>query len=310
LLGSTNLDATFSPASGSPIATGATPAGIVTASFANGASPDLAVTNEGVNTLGVYIGQGDGTFASRIELSVPASPTALITSILSSSGLPDVALVAQGATPNQGDVAVILDSSAFSSTNGTSSSPQAPYPASEYVDIGVKIKATPMLHPNHEVTLQLEFEIRSLSGSNINGIPIISNRTLTQTVRVREDEPTLIGGLTDREETRTITGLPGFANLPGVGYAFGKHSKSFADTELLIVITPRRVRFPDHATHSIYAGRGGDRSPAIGGGPIPSERPNLPQTQPQPLPTPPAPAPPPNPQPNPPQPNPPPNPNP
>jgi hypothetical protein len=321
LLGSANLDATFTPASGSPIATGATPAGIATGSFAGGTSPDLIVTNEGVNTIGVYIGQGDGTFAPRIELSVPASPTAVISSILSSSGLPDVALVAQGATPNQGVVAVILDSSSFSSTGGggATSSAQTPYPASEYVDIGVKLKATPMLHPNHEVTLQLEFEIRSLAGSTINGIPIISNRTVTQTVRVREDQPTLIGGLTDREETRTITGLPGFANLPGVGYAFGKHTKTFADTELLIVITPRRVRFPDHTTHAIYAGRGGDRSPAIGGGPIPSERPerpNLPQNPPPTVAPPPAPGaqPTPQPNPNPPapnaQPNPPPNPNP
>ena len=343
LLGSTNLDATFSPASGSPLPTGSTPAGIAIASFASGASPDLAVTNEGVNTLGVYIGLGNGNFASRIELGVPAgtgkvitlatpvanifvadpkvaevrpaSPTALITSVLSSSGLPDVALVAQGSSGGNGILSIILDSSSFSSNNGTNSSQQIPYPASEYVDIGVKIKATPTLHPNHEVTLQLEFEIRSLSGTNINGIPIISNRTLTQTVRVKEDEPTLLGGLTDREETRTITGLPGFANLPVAGYLFGKHSKSLADTELLIVITPRRLRFPDHNTHTIYAGRGGDTGPRVGSiGPAPSERPNLPPNPPptvQPEPTPaPQPTPPQNPPPNPtPPPNPPPNPN-
>ncbi len=52
----------------------------------------------------------------------------------------------------------------------------------------MKVKATPTLHQNHEVTLQLEFEIRALSGNNINGIPIISNRTLSQVVRVRDDE--------------------------------------------------------------------------------------------------------------------------
>ena len=59
----------------------------------------------------------------------------------------------------------------------------------------MKVKATPTLHPNHEVTLQLEFEIRALAGTSINGIPVISNRTLTQTVRVKDDETTIIGGL-------------------------------------------------------------------------------------------------------------------
>jgi hypothetical protein len=138
-----------------------------------------------------------------------------------------------------GDVTVILSPASLFSSSGLT---QQPYPASEYVDLGVKVKATPAMHPNHEVTLQLEFEIRALSGSSVNGIPIISNRTLTQTVRVKEDEPTLIGGITDTEETRAITGLPGFAEIPGVGYAFGQRNNSLQDTGLLIVVTPRRLR--------------------------------------------------------------------
>jgi general secretion pathway protein D len=214
------------------------------------------VTNKGSNTLGVYLGLGSGTFASRIELSTPAAPSALIASVLTSSGLPDVALVSQDSTtPNQGEVTVIQDSTSFanSTANGVA---QTPYPASEYVDLGVKIKATPTLHPNNEVTLVLEFEIRSLSGSSVNGIPIISNRTLAQTVRVKQDETTLIGGLTDVEQTRSITGLPGFAEVPIAGYAFGGRTNSFQDTELLILVTPRKLRLADHLTRTIFAGRG------------------------------------------------------
>jgi hypothetical protein len=275
ILGSANLDGTFTVAPGSPLPTGATPAGIVIANFANGTVPDIAVTNQGANTLGVYIGQGDGSFSPRIELNAPAGPSAAITAVLSSSGLPDVALVAQDPSAPQGVLGIILDSSDFASAAGTGSGGAAeqPYPASEYIDLGVKVKATPTLHPNHEVTLQLEFEIRALAGSSVNGIPVISNRTLTETVRVREDEPSLLGGLTDREETKTITGLPGFANLPGIGYAFGTRSNSLANTELLIVITPRRLRFPEHHARTISAGRG-DTSSGGGAGTFPSERPS------------------------------------
>ena len=152
-------------------------------------------------------------------------------------------------------VTVIQDSSNFT-TSTTGGAAQTPYPASEYVDLGVKIKATPTLHPNNEVTLLLEFEIRSLAGSSVNGIPVLSNRTLTQTVRVKEDEPTLIGGLTDAEETHSITGLPGFAELPVAGYAFGGRHNSLQDTELLILVTPRKLRLADHLTRTIFAGRG------------------------------------------------------
>ncbi len=274
LLGSANLDATFTAAQGSPLPTGSTPAGIVIANFANGAAPDLAVTNKGANTLGVYLGLGKGTFAQRIEINTPIAPSALIASILTTSGLVDAALVSQDPAATHGMVTVILDSTNLATATNGGGLAQTPYPASEYVDLGVKIKATPTLHPNNEVTLLLDFEIRALAGSSVNGIPVLSNRTLTQTVRVKEDETSLISGLTDTEETRSIAGLPGFAGIPGAGYAFGARNNSFQDTELLILVTPRKLRLPDRLTRTIYAGRG---EPATG-----SAGPQTPQPQPSP----------------------------
>jgi type II secretory pathway component GspD/PulD (secretin) len=277
LLGSNNLDGTFTAASGSPLPTATTPAGIVIANFTGGSFPSLAVTNKGQSTLGIYLGLGAGTFSNRIEIATPATPSAIISAILTSTSLPDVALTALGATPKQGVVTVIQDSPAFATGAGAGAG-QTPYPASEYIDLGVKIKATPTLHSHHEVTLQLEFEIRALAGTNINGIPVITNRTLTQTVRVKDDETTLIGGLLDNEETRSLVGLPGFANLPGLGYAFGGKNNSLKNTELLILITPRRLRDPIRNGRSIFAGRG---DTATGRGAVRGNAPQAPD-QPQP----------------------------
>jgi general secretion pathway protein D len=118
---------------------------------------------------------------------------------------------------------------------------------------------------------------------------------LSQTVRVKENEPTLIGGITDVEETKSITGLPGFAEIPGLGYAFGSRSSSLQDTELLILITPRSLRIVDHSTHTVYAGRGdiggtsggaGRESPQTPGGPQrqnPAQPPAAPPAQQPPL---------------------------
>jgi tetratricopeptide (TPR) repeat protein len=280
LLGSTNADGTFTAATGSPLPTATTPAGIVIANFTGGAVPSLAVTNQGQSTLGIYIGLGSGTFSQRLEIATPATPSAIISSVLTTSGLPDVALTALGTTANQGVVTVIQDSSSFA--NGATPT-QVPYPGSEFIDLGVKVKATPALHPNREVTLQLEFEIRALSGSSLNGIPIISNRTLSQTVRLKEDETTLIGGLLDKEETRSITGLPGFANVPLAGYAFGNRNNSLQDTEFLILVTPRKLRSVLRKSPTIYAGRGDPSARApIGAGVPPSEMPNPNNTTPPP----------------------------
>ena len=133
---------------------------------------------------------------------------------------------------------------------------QTPYPGSEYVDIGLKIKATPFVHPDNEVTLQLEYELKALTGNNNDGIPIISNESVTQTIRLKEGETSIVSGLVDRQLTKTITGIPGLANIPYAGYLFGAHTDSFTNNELLILITPRKLRIPSHELHIIYAGRG------------------------------------------------------
>jgi type II secretory pathway component GspD/PulD (secretin) len=254
-----NGDATFAAAPNSPLATSSSPTGIAIADFNQDGNADIAVTSGGANTFRVFFGVGAGLFTTAFEPPAgPAgsTPTAIIADTLVNGGFPDVAIT-NNVTGAAGDVTVVLSpASLFSGVPGTSGVPQQPYPASEYVDLGVKIKATAKLHPNNEVTLQLEFEIRALAGTSVNGIPILSNRTLSQTVRVKEDQPTLISGLTDTEETKSIAGLPGFAEIPGAKYAFGSKSTSAQDTELLIVVTPRKVRLADHLTRTIYAGRG------------------------------------------------------
>jgi hypothetical protein len=250
-----NGDGTFVAGPNSPLATSPNPTGIAIADFAQNGTAGIAVTCAGSNTFRVFFAITAGLFTIGFEPPAGPSgsvPTSIVEAPLVSGGLPDVA-TANNVPGAAGDVTVVLSPASLFAGSGVN---QQPYPGSEYVDLGVKIKATPSLHPNNEVTLQLEFEIRALSGSNVNGIPIISNRTLSQTVRVKEDEPTLIGGLTDVEETRSITGLPGFAEIPGAGYAFGVRSNSLQDTELLILVTPRRLRRADHLTRTIFADRG------------------------------------------------------
>jgi hypothetical protein len=250
-----NGDGTFVAGPNSPLATAANPTGIALADFNQDGHTDIAVTGGDTNTFRVFFGVSAGFFTLGFEPPAGPSgstPTAIVAAQVVNGGFPDVAIT-NNVTGAVGDVTVVLSPANLFSSSGLA---QRPYPASEYIDLGVKVKATPAMHPNHEVTLQLEIEIRALTGSSVNGIPVISNRTLTQTVRVKEDEPTLFGGLTDTEETRAITGLPGFAQIPGAGYAFGQKNNSLQDTELLILVTPRRLRAADHLTRTIFAGRG------------------------------------------------------
>jgi Flp pilus assembly secretin CpaC len=247
-----NGDGTFLASSQSPIATDSTPSGVVIADFLQQSLGGIAAANTGAGTVTVFTDVGEGLFAVALEPQVGSQPYAIVAGDFATGTFPDVA-VTNNLSGTDGMVTLLISPTSLVSNTSLT---QQPYPGSEYEDLGLKIKATPTVHPNKEVTLQLEFEIRALAGTNVNGIPIISNRSLTQTVRLKEDETSIVSGLLDNEETRTLTGLPGFAELPWVSPVFSSRNYSVADTELLILITPRRVRIPEHESRTIYAGRG------------------------------------------------------
>jgi len=266
-----NGDGTFTAATNSPLGTGQGPTAVTISDFNADGNPDIAVTDPQTDSVSVFLGVGQGLFAPAFELPVGSNPTALLSAALSGASLPDVA-VADDPSGATGQVTVILSPASLFSNSGAGIA-QQPYPGAQYEDLGVKIKATPTIHPNEEVTLQLEFEIRALAGPSINGIPIITNRTLSQTVRIREDEPTIIGGLLDNEETRTLTGLPGFANLPGAaGYFFGQRNTTAQDTEMVILITPHKLRLQDRVSRSIYVGHDTSTGRGSTAAPLPPQR--------------------------------------
>jgi len=122
-----------------------TPAGIVIANFANGAVPDLA-DEQGFNTLGIYLGLGKGTFASRIELNTSRGACRTHRVHIDDQRTSRRRFGVQDPAATQGVVTVIQDSSQFLQQPRAGVA-QTPYPASEYVDLGGEIKATPTLHP-------------------------------------------------------------------------------------------------------------------------------------------------------------------
>lgn len=239
--------------------TGNDPTSIVSGAFAQG-TLDLIVANFADNTVSVLApntsattGALDGTFSIAFTIATGTGPIAMTSADFNGDSAPDLAVADQ-----TGDaISIILNSATLATNNETT---QTPYPGSQYEDIGLKVKATPRLHAGSEVTLQLSFDISSLAGSNINGIPIITHRQLEQTVRVRENEPTSLAGILDTQEMRTITGWPGATQLGAAGYLDADHSTNATNDELIIVITPRLVHAIPHSGKPIYAGRDTTRS--------------------------------------------------
>ena len=252
-----NADGTFGAHTDFPAGSG--PVGIVAGNFTGGVAPDLAVADSTGNQLSVLIDNGDGTFAAPVGIPTGNAPVAIAAADLNGDGTLDVIVANQSSN----SVTVTLNSlqSLIPSTLSSSTAGQTAYPSAEYVDLGLKVKATPRLHGDDEVTLHLEFDIKSLSGASVNGIPILTNRTLDQTIRLRENQTSVLSGLIEASEARTISGFPWTATAPGAGYLTGNHSADTKDTETLFIITPRTLRLPPRNARAIYAGRGEPSTP-------------------------------------------------
>src|SRR5512146_1975211 len=118
----------------------------------------------------------------------------------------------------------------------------------QYIDVGVNIDMTPTVHADRDVTLKLMFEISSvISTSNIGGIqqPVIGSKHIEQTIRLKDGEVNLLGGLMEASDVRSVAGLPGLAQIPILKYLFGNNSKEVTDNEIVFVLVPHIVREHD-----------------------------------------------------------------
>ena len=115
----------------------------------------------------------------------------------------------------------------------------------QYIDVGVGVDIKPTIHFDGDVTLKSEIDVSATNGStNIGGItePIITQRKVEQTVRLKDGEANLLGGILQHQTTWTISGTPGLAELPLIKYLFSTQEKETTDDEIVFLLVPHVVR--------------------------------------------------------------------
>jgi general secretion pathway protein D len=123
----------------------------------------------------------------------------------------------------------------------------APFPSVNYEDIGLTIKAKPLVHHNSDVALELNVQIRALGATSVNGVPIITNREFTGGILLKDGEPAFIAGMISDSDQRSLTGLPLFSKIPGFGILTSQRSVQTEDDELVILLTPHVQSSPERA---------------------------------------------------------------
>ena len=119
-----------------------------------------------------------------------------------------------------------------------------------YQDVGIILRVTPFITLNKTVEMIVSPEISQLSTQTVQlssnfSAPII-NKTSAETVVVTPDQQTVvIGGLMQKQTSSQVSKVPLLGDIPFVGNAFKRTTKSDNKTELLIFMTPYIVEGTD-----------------------------------------------------------------
>jgi len=147
--------------------------------------------------------------------------------------------------------APIYNSAAISKVLGNQSY-VPPFPSVSYEDLGLEVKAKPVVNGNGEVSMAIELQVRSLTGQSANGVPVIANQEYKGSIRLRDGEPAVVAGQVSTSDERSMAGLPGLSGIPGFNQAVLDNNRMNQDDELLIIITPHIVANRERTADEIW----------------------------------------------------------
>ena len=172
----------------------------------------------------------------------------------------------------------------------------------QYLDVGVNIDITPHVHANGEVTLKILMDVSAVTGQqNIGGIsqPIIGQRKIEHEIRLKDGEANLLGGIMEDQQTKSLSGIPGLAQIPILKYLFGQTTQDHSENQIVFAIVPHIIRATDvqeinqrpidigtattiglrHVASKSQAAPAGQSLPAIAPAPANQTAPGQPQTR-------------------------------
>ncbi len=111
--------------------------------------------------------------------------------------------------------------------------------------VGVELTVTPHINKDGYITLdvipKVETIDRFITVDGDEQRPVTNTRLAETTIRIKDGNTAVIGGLTQASTTITRTGLPGLMNLPLIGWFFSNKTTDMVNSELIIFLTPRIV---------------------------------------------------------------------
>ncbi|HEY9855112.1 MAG TPA: secretin N-terminal domain-containing protein [Stenomitos sp.] len=140
----------------------------------------------------------------------------------------------------------------------------------EFVDVNQTLQIKPRVDTAGFVTLEMQPTI-SVAGTSAPGnLPPVDIRTINTTMRVRDNESIVIGGLKRTQVVQSTSKIPVLGDVPLIGSLFRRNTSDEVQTDIVLIVTPRiqtRLQSTGEINTDTRPSDGGDNAPAGGGDP-------------------------------------------
>jgi len=134
----------------------------------------------------------------------------------------------------------------------------------QYLDVGIKVELKPHVYLEGDVGIELSLEVSSIlgqvtpTGANSGTVAYdIGTRDVTTSLRLRDGETQILGGLIQDNETMAGNKVPGLGEFPLLDRLFGSNHHEDKKTEIVMSITPHILRAPtvaDTRQRNVFTG--------------------------------------------------------
>jgi type II secretion system protein D len=111
----------------------------------------------------------------------------------------------------------------------------------EEIPVGITLLVRPRVNANDEITMKVKPVVSTVIPSN-SGLPQTASREADSTLRVRDGETIVIGGLIQDQELKIVEQVPLLGRIPLFGELFRRRNNRRTRSEVLVFLTPHLLR--------------------------------------------------------------------
>ncbi len=112
----------------------------------------------------------------------------------------------------------------------------------QYVDIGIKLDVKPEIKADGYVLVDLRPEVSTLVELVNNQYPRTAVRTVNTSMRVKDGDTIIVGGLINEQDLQSVTKVPLLGDLPIIGTLFRQTTVTKSRNEVVLMLTPSVMR--------------------------------------------------------------------